>query len=193
MQTQNLWQTMWTEEEEQLLEQLEATQKSFWNIDRGTANFLNMLIKLYGAKNGLEIGTSNGYSGIWLSKALKSNGGKLTTIEYYEKRILPAKENFKFCKVDDVITVRQGSALDVLETLEGQYDFVFIDANKREYVKYFEIISPLVKKNGIIAADNILSHAEKVQTYVDAITNHPDYQSQLIPFPAGLLVSYKIK
>ena len=186
-------QPMWTEEEEQLLKGLEETQKQFWNIDRGTANFLNMLIKLYGAKSGLEIGTSNGYSGIWLSKALKENGGTLTTIEYYEKRIIPAKENFKICKVDDVITVKQGSALEVLETLENQYDFVFIDANKREYVKYFEVLHPLVKKNGIIAADNILSHAEKVQPYVEAISNHPDYQTQLIPFPAGLLVSYKIK
>lgn len=182
---------MWTQEENSLLKQLEETQKNFWNIDRDTANFLNILIKLYGAKNGLEIGTSNGYSGIWISKALKHNGGKLTTIEYYEKRIVLAQEHFKICNVDDVITIRQGSALDVLETLDEEFDFVFIDANKREYVKYFEVISPHVKKGGIIAADNILSHAEKVQTYVDAVSNNPDYQTQLIPFPAGLLVSYK--
>ncbi len=184
---------MWTEQENNLLKQLEETQKNFWNIDRGTANFLNMLIKLYGAKNGLEIGTSNGYSGIWIAKALKENGGKLTTIEYYEKRIVLAEEHFKNCKVDDAITIRQGSALEVLETLDDEYDFVFIDANKREYVKYFEQISPQVKKGGIIAADNILSHAEKVQTFVEAISSHPDYQTQIIPFPAGLSVSYKIK
>ena len=182
---------MWTEEENNLLKSLEETQKNFWNIDRPTANFLNLLIKLYGAKNGLEIGTSNGYSGIWLSKALKENGGKLTTIEYYEKRIVLAQEHFKICKVDDVITIKQGSAVDVLETLTEQYDFVFIDANKREYIKYFEIINPLVKKGGIIAADNILSHAEKVKEYVDTISAHPDYQTQLIPFEAGLLISYK--
>lgn len=182
---------MWTKEEEILLTQLESSQKDFWNIDRGTANFLNILIKLYGAKNGLEIGTSNGYSGIWISKALKKNGGKLTTIEYYEKRIVLAQEHFKICNVDDVITIKQGSALDVLATLDEEYDFVFIDANKREYVKYFEVIGQRVKSGGIIAADNILSHAEKVKTYVDAVSNHPDYQTQLIPFPAGLLVSYK--
>lgn len=184
---------MWTEEENNLLKSLEETQKSFWNIDRPTANFLNMLIKLYGAKNGLEIGTSNGYSGIWISKALKQNGGKLTTIEYYEKRIVLAQEHFKICKVDDVITIKQGSAKDVLKTLTEPYDFVFIDANKREYIEYFEIINPLVKKGGIITADNILSHAEKVKTYVDVVSAHPDYQTQLIPFEAGLLVSYKIK
>lgn len=182
---------LWTEEENNLLKELEETQKSFWNIDRATANFLNMLIKIYKAKNGLEIGTSNGYSGIWISKALKENGGKLTTIEYYEKRIVLAKEHFQKCSVDDVITIKQGSAIEVLETLKEEYDFVFIDASKREYVKYFEIISPLVKKGGIIAADNILSHAEKVQTYVDAVSNHPEYQTELIPFSAGLLVSYK--
>jgi len=184
---------MWTEQEDELLKQLEGTQKDFWNIDRGSANFLNMLIKLSGAKNGLEIGTSNGYSGIWLAKALKENGGRLTTIEYYEKRIVPAQEHFRICNVDDVITIKHGSAIDVLLTLNEEFDFVFIDANKREYVKYFEIIHPHVKKGGIIAADNILSHAQKVQTYVDAISNHPEYQTQLISFPAGLLLSYKIK
>lgn len=182
---------MWTEEENNLLKSLEETQKSFWNIDRPTANFLNMLIKLGGFKNGLELGTSNGYSGIWLARALKENGGKLTTVEYYEKRIVLAQENFKFCKVDDVITIKQGSALDVLETLTEQYDFVFIDANKREYIKYFEAILPKLKKGGIIAADNILSHAEKVETYVNAVSHHPDFQTELIPFEAGLLVSYK--
>jgi predicted O-methyltransferase YrrM len=184
---------MWTEEENKLLSELEETQKKFWNIDRATANFLNILIKTSGAKNGLEIGTSNGYSGIWISKALKENGGKLTTIEFWEKRINPAKEHFKICKVDDIITIKQGSALDILSTLDEEYDFVFIDANKREYVKYFEVISPLVKKGGIIAADNILSHSEKVKEYVDAISSSPEYQTQLIPFEAGLLVSYKVK
>ncbi len=182
---------MWTKEQEELLSELEKTQKNFWNIDRASANFLNMLIKLYGAKNGLEIGTSNGYSGCWLAKALKENGGRLTTIEYYEKRIVLAKENFKKCEVDDVITIRQGSAIDVLSTLDETFDFVFIDANKREYIRYFELVSPHLKKGSIIAADNVLSHAEKVETYVNAIKSDKNFQTELIPFPAGLLISYK--
>ncbi|HPT40789.1 MAG TPA: hypothetical protein PLG15_00210, partial [Candidatus Gastranaerophilaceae bacterium] len=73
--------------QQKVLEELEKTSKDFWNISRQTANFLNMLIKISGTKNVLEVGTSNGYSGIWLASALKKTGGRLTTIEFYEKRI----------------------------------------------------------------------------------------------------------
>ena len=78
-----------------VLLELEKTRKDFWNIDRATANFLNMLIKIHNSKNVLEVGTSNGYSGIWIADALKHTGGKLTTIEFWDKRRSVAHENFK--------------------------------------------------------------------------------------------------
>lgn len=184
-----------TSEQQKLLEELEKTQENFWNISRASANFLNMLIKISGAKNVVEVGTSNGYSGIWLAKALKENGGHLTTIEYYEKRIVLAQENFKTCEVDDIITIKQGSATEVLEELCADKDFIidfaFIDANKSEYVKYFDIINSKLKKGGIIAADNITSHPEKVATFVEKIKSDPDYQVEILDLPAGMLIGYK--
>ena len=92
------------------LAELEKTQKDFWNIPRKTGVLLNMFIKMMGAKNALEIGTSNGYSGLWLAKALKETGGRLTTIEYYDKRQSVAIENFKKCGVIDVVRPLQGSS-----------------------------------------------------------------------------------
>lgn len=181
-----------SEEQQELLEELEKTQKDFWNISVASANFLNMLIKISDSKNVLEVGTSNGYSGIWLAKALKATGGKLTTVEFYEKRIALAKEHFKKCQVDDIITVLQGSACEVLETIDFEIDFAFIDANKREYVKYFDLISPKLKKGGIITADNITSHPEKVATFVDKIQADPNYQVEILDLPAGMLVAYKL-
>lgn len=182
--------------QKEILEELEKTQKDFWNLSRESANFLNMLVKISGAKNAVEVGTSNGYSGIWLANALKRNGGKLTTIEYYEKRIVLALENFKKCSVDDIITVKQGSACEVLEELcsdeNFEVDFAFIDANKKEYVKYFETINPRLKKGGIIVADNITSHAEKVSTFVDKIKSDLNYQVEILDLPAGMLVAYKL-
>lgn len=185
-----------TPEQKELLEGLEETQKDFWNISRATANFLNMLIKISGAKNVIEVGTSNGYSGIWLAKALKVTGGHLTTVEFYEKRIVLAKENFQKCEVDDIITIKQGEACDVLAEIvsnlgEEQIDLAFIDANKREYVKYFDILDSKIKKGGIIAADNITSHAEKVATFVDKIKADANYQVEILDLPAGLLLAYK--
>ena len=80
---------------ENVLSELEKTQKQFWNIARVTAEFLYTLIRAEKSKNVLEVGTSNGYSGIWLGKAVKENGGHLTTIEFYDKIIDIEKENFK--------------------------------------------------------------------------------------------------
>lgn len=178
-----------------VLSELEKTQKDFWNVSRASANFLSMLIKISGARKVLEVGTSNGYSGIWIAKALKETGGKrsrLTTIEYYEKRIELARENFKKCGVDDIITIKQGSACDVLETIEYGIDFAFIDANKGEYIKYFELIDPKLRSGGIIAADNITSHADKVAPFVEKIKSDPNYQVEILDLPGGMLLAYKL-
>lgn len=181
----------WNKKEEELLTELEKTQKDFWNVSRATANFLNMLIKISGAKNAVEVGTSNGYSGIWLAKALKETGGKLTTIEFWEKRIVLAQEHFKICEVDDIITIKQGEACDVLEEIDEEFDFAFIDANKSEYIKYFEIIDSKLKNGGIITADNITSHPEKVADFVEAIKSNPNYQTEILDLPGGLLIARK--
>lgn len=177
----------------EVLLELEKTQKDFWNIPRKTAVLINTFIKMMDTKNALEIGTSNGYSGIWIAKALKATGGKLTTIEYYEKRQSIAIENFKKCNVDDIIKPIQGSACEILESLgsDEKFDFVFIDANKREYVKYFELIKPHLAEKALIIADNITSHAEKVQTFIDAVDADDDFQYEIVEVPGGILVAYK--
>lgn len=180
------------DKEIELLSELEKTQTDFWNLPRSSANFLNMLIKISNAKNVLEVGTSNGYSGIWIAKALKKTGGKLTTVEYYEKRIVLAQENFKKCNVDDIITIKQGSACCVLNELDEEFDFVFIDANKKEYINYFEIIDSKLKSGGIITADNVTSHPDKVADFIDKIHNDQTYQVEILDLPAGMLVARKI-
>ena len=175
------------------LAELEKTQKVFWNIPRKTAVLINTFIKMMGVKHALEIGTSNGYSGIWIAKALKQTGGKLTTIEYYEKRQSVAIENFKKCGVNDIVRPLQGSACEIIEsfTPDEKFDFVFIDANKREYVKYFELIKPHLTEKALIVADNITSHAEKVQTFIDAVDADDDFQYEIVEVPGGILVAYK--
>lgn len=177
----------------EVLAELEKTQKEFWNIPRKTAVLINTFIKMMGVKNALEIGTSNGYSGIWIAKALKNTGGKLTTIEYYDKRQSVAIENFKKCGVNDIIRPLQGSACDILASLalDEKFDFVFIDANKREYVKYFELIKPHLTEKALIIADNITSHAEKVQTFIDAVDADDEFQYEIVEVPGGILIAYR--
>ncbi|MBP3820865.1 class I SAM-dependent methyltransferase [bacterium] len=180
---------------QKILKDLEKTQRDFWNISRVTAEFMYNLIVDANIKNIIEVGTSNGYSGIWLGKALKKTGGKLTTIEFYDKRIILAKENFEKCGVLDIIEIKQGDGATVLEYLPKDFkvDFAFVDANKRQYVDFFRLIDPHLIVGGYIACDNVISHAPKVQTFLEAIDNNPNYENVVLPLPAGLSLGKKIR
>ncbi len=178
-----------------VLNQLEKTQRDFWNISRVTAEFMYNFIVDGGIKSVIEVGTSNGYSGIWLGKALKKTGGHLTTIEFYDKRIVLAKDNFEKCGVSDIITIKQGDAATVLEYLPEDYkvDFAFVDANKRQYIDFFRLIDPHLIKGGYIACDNVISHAAKVQTFLEDIDKNPNYENVVLPLPAGLSLGKKLR
>ena len=174
---------------------LEETQKQFWNIPRVTGGLINMFIKMMNIKNALEIGTSNGYSGLWIAKALKETGGKLTTIEYYEKRQSIAIENFKKCGVMELVRPLQGDAIETILSFppDEKFDFVFIDANKSETLKYFELIHPHLIPGGILAVDNVLSHEAKVKPFIDTISTHSDYKNVVLKLPAGLSLARKLR
>lgn len=173
------------------LNELEKTQKDFWNVSKETGKVLATLIRVSGAKKVLEIGTSNGYSGLCLLNALESTNGHLTTIEYYDKRQSIARANFDKCGFTGMYTPILGSACEILEGFDAdeKFDFVFIDANKGEYIKYFELIKPHLTKGAIIAADNVISHKEKVQPFLDAIMADETFNTEILELPAGLSVS----
>lgn len=184
---------------EKILHELEKTRTDFWNLDRQCANFLNSLIKINKSQNVLEIGTSNGYSGIWILKALAETNGKLTTIEFWEKRQSIARKNFEICCPNVKVEPKIGSAIVVLEDIlyeiqngkREKFDFVFIDANKKEYIDYFNLVDKMLKQSGVILADNILSHYEKVENYVNLLFDKENYQSQILEFGAGMMLSIK--
>lgn len=178
----------------ELLYKLEETSSEFWNVSHQSANFINMLIKLMKAKNVLELGTSNGYSGLWIADALKETGGHLTTIEFWEKRQCLARKYFDDCGYKDIATFKTGQAYDVIrDEIKEKFDLVFIDANKQEYLRFYEVVDPLVNVGGVILADNVLSHEKKVKPFVDAINNDDKYQVQILDLPDGLLMAYKIR
>lgn len=180
---------------QEVLIELEKTQLDFWNISRITAEFMYNLIVDAGIKSVIEVGTSNGYSGIWLGKALKKTGGKLITIEFYEKRIVLAKENFKKCGVDDIIEIKQGDASAVIEYLPAdcKFDFAFVDACKKQYIDFFHLLDPHLNVGGYIACDNVISHAQKVQPFLEDIENNPNYENVVLSLPAGLSLGKKIR
>lgn len=186
-------------ETEAVLKALEETRCEFWNLDRASANFLNMLIKINNSKNVLEIGTSNGYSGIWILKALKETSGSYTTIEFWEKRQSVARKNFSKLvpevptnpKIGSAIIVLQDLLTDIEKNKIDKFDFVFIDANKKEYIDYFSYVDKMLKPNGLIVADNILSHYNKVENYVKHLYSLNNYQSQIVSIGTGMMLSRK--
>lgn len=181
-----------SKKQQELLKDLEGNRSKFFNISRETANFLNLLVTISKAKNVVEVGTSNGYSSIWIAEALKKTGGHLTTIDKYPQRLVLAKENFKQFNVDNIITIKQGNACDILKTIDFKIDFAFIDAKKPEYEQYFDLIDKNLKKGGIIVADNIISHDLEVAPFVNKITSDKDYQVEIVDLSSGLLIAYKL-
>jgi predicted O-methyltransferase YrrM len=165
------------------LDELERTQKEFWNVPRVTGMFLHTLAR---GANVLEIGTSNGYSGIWLASA----AAKLATIEFWDKRLDLARENFAKCGLE--VNTIQGDALEVLRGLDETYDLVFIDANKTQYLEYFLAVHPLLRRGGVIACDNVLSHEAKCKPFIDTINAHSCYHNVILPLPGGLSLAAKI-
>ena len=121
--------------------------------------FLEMISCILRPRRILEIGTFTGYSALCLAKGLTEDG-QLHTIEMREKEADTAKSFFKRASYGSKIILHQGSALDIIETLNEIWDLVFIDADKPGYSGYFNLVLPKVRKNGVILADNIFFHGQ---------------------------------
>ncbi len=130
-------------------------------ISAGEGKFLHVLARAVGAQRILEIGTLGGYSTIWLARALPPHG-HLITIEVDEHHAAIARSNIAHADVADRIEVCVGAALDVLPTLSGPFDFIFIDADKETYVEYFEWAVQLARPGTLIVADNVVRKGEVV-------------------------------
>jgi len=174
------------------LSKMRATEKGMMNVAPPEGEYLSELVKKLGAKRVLEIGTSNGYSGVWLALGLRETGGKLLTLDIDEGRRSLALKNFKATGMEDIIESRLGDALKVIPTLQGPFELVFIDAWKPDYKKYLDLTLPLVPSGGAIAAHNVDSHPQEMQDFLEAIRTSTELKTEFVKVgPAGLSVSYK--
>jgi predicted O-methyltransferase YrrM len=163
------------------------------NITPDVGLFLNILVKAIKAKNVLEIGTSNGYSTIWLGLAAKENNGHVISLEQDKKKITMAKENLAKAGLKEAVTILEGDAKETIKTISKEFDFIFLDAEKEDYIAFFDLAFPLLKKGGIIVADNVVSHSEILSDYIDHVRNNPDTQSVLLPIGRGEELTLKIR
>jgi len=172
-------------------------------ISKNIGTFYDILLKSINAKKILEIGTSVGYSGLWFADAVMSNTqsrGQIITIDREKFKIDNAIRNFEEAGVSSLIKIREGEASKILHDIkeefgEDYFDFIFIDADKESYIEYFNLCLPLVRKGGIIAADNILlpeRFNELMADYLSHVRKNPNVQSVTVPIDNGEEVTTKL-
>jgi predicted O-methyltransferase YrrM len=147
------------------------------NVPASDGRILYDIIRENGYTRGLEIGTSNGYSALWLGLAFKENGGQLITIEIEPQRAREAQENFIHAGLEDVIESRVNDALREIPVLDGPFDFVFIDAWKPDYLSYLRLVLPKMKPGGVITAHNVTSQGGSMQGFLEEIRDNPDLET----------------
>ena len=174
-----------------------APDQEMLAITADTGIFFSILLKAIKAKRVLEVGTSAGFSTLWFADALGKNcrSTRVITIEMNPIKVEQALKNFKEAGVDKMIDVRQGIALDLLHKLKGKFDFVFIDADKENIIRYFDLILPLVRIGGIIATDNMLypeHFRPAMRKYARHVHSKPNIQSVTVPIGMGEEITIKL-
>ena len=167
-------------------------QSGMMNVPKIDGEFLHDYILKHNYRRGLEIGTSNGYSAIWMGLALRRTGGTLVTLEIDTRRADLAEENFKNAGLTEFIELRRGDALKLIPDIKGPFDFVFIDAWKEDYITYLNLVLPKVRSGGAIIAHNVLSHSAELKEFVRTVQNHPELETHIDRRSfAGMTVSRK--
>jgi predicted O-methyltransferase YrrM len=163
------------------------------NLERSTAELIQILVLSSARKRVLEIGTSNGYSALWLASALRRipQAQRLTTIEYDARKVQQARLNIATAGLSDTITVHQGSATEVVLTLPGPFDCVFFDADRISAPEQLHILLPKLERDVLLLADNVLSHPEEVAGYLKEFERLPEFVTSTVTVGKGLHIAYR--
>jgi predicted O-methyltransferase YrrM len=167
------------------------------NVTPGDGMLLRVLVQSRGAKRGVEIGTATGFGALNMGLAFERTGGHLVTIDPNPEMVRTTRANLTKYGLDRVVTVIEGDALVEIPKLTGNFDFVFIDALKRDYLKYFQLIDPRLKPNAVLVADNVVQHGEEMKDFLDFMLANPHWEVVIIRASIekndGMAVCYKLR
>lgn len=159
------------------------------NIEPESGRFLSMLIRAQQSKSILEIGTSTGYSTLWLAEAARQTQAMITTLEVDAERVIQAKQYATEIDLADLINFKVIDAQVYLEAENEIFDFILLDAERDAYVSYWPHLSRLLKaKGGLLVVDNVISHAAEVEEFIALIQQDPRFIMSIVPIGAGLLM-----
>jgi predicted O-methyltransferase YrrM len=161
-------------------------------VSEEDGRFLRVLIGSSGAKRALEIGGASGYSAIWMGLALRETGGTLVTIEYDAARAKELAANVRRAGLGDVVQVVAGDAFAEIPKVPGTFDFVFLDAWKKDYKRFLDLVYPRLDPGGLFVAHNTVNKRNEMEDFLDAVHKHPSLWTTIVsPSGEGMSVSLK--
>jgi caffeoyl-CoA O-methyltransferase len=176
----------------QLLAKIRENDKGQLAISEEDGKFLRLLVVMSGTKKALEIGGASGYSAIWLGLGMRETGGTLTTIEYDPTRAQELRANIEAAGLTDVVKVVAGDAFQAVPAEPGTFDFVFIDAWKPDYQKYFDMTFPRLRRGGLIVAHNVINKGAEMQDFLQTVNTRGDLLTSIVaPGSEGVSISLK--
>ena len=175
-----------------LLKQIKAADKDLLAVSEEDGRFLRLLVVTSGAKRALEIGAASGYSAIWIGLGMRDTGGKLVTIEYDKARAAQAAANIKKAGLSDVVQVVSGDAFAEIPKVAGTFDFVFCDAWKRDYQKFFDMVFPRMDKGGLFLGHNVINKRDEMADFLKTVHTSPAVLTSIVA-PSGEGVSITLK
>ena len=163
------------------------------NITRGTGEFLSVLVRAMNARRVLEIGTSNGYSTLWLASAAKAINGFVTTVELSDYKISLAAKAFERSGLSAVIAqVHAEAGAWLKNSAESSFDLVFLDSERSEYPAWWPDIKRILREGGLFVVDNATSHAAEMAPFVALVTADPDFTTCTVPVGNGEFLATRV-
>ena len=175
-----------------VLADIKAKDKGLLAVSEEDGRFLRVMVATRGAKRALEIGGASGYSAIWLGLGLRETGGRLVTIEYDPARAKELAENIRRAGLADIVQVVSGDAFQQIPKLEGTFDFVFLDAWKKDYKRFFDLVYPRLDARGLFLAHNVVNKKNEMGDFLETIHKHPSLWTTIVsPSGEGMSVSIR--
>jgi predicted O-methyltransferase YrrM len=176
-----------------LLGAIKAADTNQLAVSEEDGRFLRVLVTSSQAKRALEIGAANGYSAIWIGLGLRQTGGRLTTIEYDAARARQAADNIQRAGLADIVTVVSGDGFKEIPKLAGTFDFVFLDAWKADYKRFFDLVFPRLAPRGLFVAHNVVNKQDEMRDFLTAIEqNRALFTTIVRPSGEGMSVSVRV-
>jgi len=181
-----------TADVQKLLAEIKSKDKGMLAVSEEDGRFLRVMVASSGAKHALEIGGASGYSAIWIGMGLRDTGGRLVTIEYDPGRAKELTENVRRAGLSDIVQVVSGDAFQQIPKIPGTFDFVFLDAWKKDYKRFFDLVLPRLDKGGLFIAHNVVNKRSEMGDFLDAIQKRPTLLTTIVsPSGEGMSVSLK--